>query len=86
MSADSTSKTKRKGARVPGNKAKPITHHSSPITRPVVVVEDDPLLTFRNAIVTPHIAAAPRFNALGDFEDLVIGLDQAFLESTAKDA
>jgi len=37
---------------------------------------DDPLLKFRNAIVTPHLAAAPRFNALGDFEELLVNLAQ----------
>ena len=38
---------------------------------------DDPLLGFRNAIVTPHLAAAPRYNSLEDFEELLIGLDKA---------
>lgn len=38
---------------------------------------EDPLLRFPNAIVTPHLAAAPRFNALGDFEELLLGLDRA---------
>jgi phosphoglycerate dehydrogenase-like enzyme len=38
---------------------------------------DDPLLTFRNVIITPHLAAAPRFNALDDFEELLLGIDQA---------
>jgi glyoxylate reductase/D-3-phosphoglycerate dehydrogenase len=36
---------------------------------------DDPLLGFRNVIITPHLAAAPRYNALDDFEELLIGLD-----------
>lgn len=38
---------------------------------------DDPLLKFPNAIVTPHLAAAPRYNALGDFEELLTGLAAA---------
>jgi phosphoglycerate dehydrogenase-like enzyme len=38
---------------------------------------DDPLLGFRNVIVTPHLAAAPRSNSLSDFEELLLGIDQA---------
>jgi len=38
---------------------------------------DDPLLGFRNVIVTPHLAAAPRYNALGDFEEMLLGLEKA---------
>jgi len=38
---------------------------------------DDPLLGFRNVIVTPHLAAAPRSNALDDVEELLLGIDQA---------
>jgi len=38
---------------------------------------DDPLLGFRNVIVTPHLAAAPRTNALDDVEELLLGIDQA---------
>ena len=38
---------------------------------------DDPLLGFRNVIVTPHLAAAPRYNSMADFEELLIGLDRA---------
>ncbi|HTE14938.1 MAG TPA: NAD(P)-dependent oxidoreductase [Burkholderiales bacterium] len=32
---------------------------------------DDELLSFENVILTPHVAAMPRFNGLSDFEDLV---------------
>jgi phosphoglycerate dehydrogenase-like enzyme len=38
---------------------------------------DDPLLGFRNAIVTPHLAAAPRYNSMADFEELLLGIDRA---------
>lgn len=38
---------------------------------------DDPLLGFRNVIITPHLAAAPRYNSLGDFEELLLGIDRA---------
>ncbi|HXF67310.1 MAG TPA: NAD(P)-dependent oxidoreductase [Burkholderiales bacterium] len=38
---------------------------------------DDPLLGHRNVIVTPHLAAAPRYNALEDIEELLLGLDRA---------
>lgn len=38
---------------------------------------DDELLKFDNVILTPHIAAMPRFNALSDFEDLVRGVAAA---------
>ena len=39
---------------------------------------DDPLLGFRNVIITPHLAAAPRFNSLDDFEELLLGLNHEF--------
>jgi phosphoglycerate dehydrogenase-like enzyme len=35
---------------------------------------DDELLGFDNVILTPHVAAMPRFNALDDFKDLVAGI------------
>jgi phosphoglycerate dehydrogenase-like enzyme len=38
---------------------------------------DDPLLGFRNVIITPHLAAAPRYNSLDDFEELLLGMDAA---------
>lgn len=38
---------------------------------------DDPLLSFRNVVITPHLAGAPRFNSLEDFEELLVGMDRA---------
>ena len=38
---------------------------------------DDELLQFNNVILTPHVAAMPRHNALEDFRDLVRGVAQA---------
>jgi phosphoglycerate dehydrogenase-like enzyme len=39
--------------------------------------DDDELLSFANVIITPHIAAQPRFNALDDLEDMIVGLARA---------
>jgi phosphoglycerate dehydrogenase-like enzyme len=39
---------------------------------------DDPLLGFRNVIITPHLAAAPRFNSLDDFEELLLGINHEY--------
>lgn len=38
--------------------------------------DDDELLQFENALITPHIAAQPRFNALDDIADLITGLEE----------
>lgn len=38
---------------------------------------DDELPKFENVILTPHIAAQPRFNALNDIEELIVGLARA---------
>jgi glyoxylate reductase/D-3-phosphoglycerate dehydrogenase len=40
--------------------------------------EDDPLLAFENVVVTPNTAAQPRFNALEDIEELVVGMAGRF--------
>ena len=39
--------------------------------------DDDELLAFKTVVLTPHIAAQPRFNALNDFEDIVEGMGRA---------
>ena len=39
--------------------------------------DDDELLGFANVIMTPHIAAQPRFNALDDLNEMIIGLARA---------
>jgi phosphoglycerate dehydrogenase-like enzyme len=39
--------------------------------------DDDELLAFQNVILTPHLAAQPRRNALDDFADLVTGMARA---------
>ena len=35
---------------------------------------DDELLGFRNVVLSPHIAAQPRFNALNDISDMLAAL------------
>lgn len=39
--------------------------------------DDDELLSFRNVLITPHLAAQPRFNALNDIADLLLGLEES---------
>jgi len=38
--------------------------------------DDDELLQFENVLITPHLAAQPRFNALNDITDLLIGIEE----------
>ena len=38
--------------------------------------DDDELLQFENVLLTPHIAAQPRFNALNDIADMLTGLEE----------
>ena len=40
----------------------------------------DPLLGFRNVLITPHLAGSPRFNALADFEQLLINIDETLMK------
>ncbi|HXV84493.1 MAG TPA: NAD(P)-dependent oxidoreductase [Candidatus Binatia bacterium] len=35
---------------------------------------DDPLIKFRNVIVSPHLGGSPRFNSLDDIEELIVKL------------
>jgi phosphoglycerate dehydrogenase-like enzyme len=45
---------------------------------------NEPLTRFRNVIVTPHLGGSPRFNALEDFEELLIRMAQTYqAESSA---
>jgi phosphoglycerate dehydrogenase-like enzyme len=39
--------------------------------------DDDELLKFRNVVMTPHIAAQPRLNALDDLAEMITGLARA---------
>jgi phosphoglycerate dehydrogenase-like enzyme len=41
------------------------------------VPEDDELLAFDNVLLTPHIAAQPRMNALEDIEEVIAGVAKA---------
>jgi phosphoglycerate dehydrogenase-like enzyme len=38
---------------------------------------NDPLLNFRNVVVTPHLGGSPRFNSLDDGEELLLNLAHA---------
>lgn len=38
--------------------------------------DDDELLHFENVLITPHLAAQPRFNALDDIADLLTALEE----------
>ncbi|HZD63322.1 MAG TPA: NAD(P)-dependent oxidoreductase, partial [Xanthobacteraceae bacterium] len=37
---------------------------------------DDELLAFDNVVLSPHVAAQPRFNALDDLAELMVGLSR----------
>jgi phosphoglycerate dehydrogenase-like enzyme len=39
--------------------------------------DDDELLSLKNVILVPHLAGAPRLNALADFEEIVDGMARA---------
>jgi phosphoglycerate dehydrogenase-like enzyme len=41
---------------------------------------DDPLIKFRNVIVSPHLGGSPRFNSLDDIEELVVNLGTVLRE------
>ena len=41
---------------------------------------DDELLGFKNVVLSPHIAAQPRFNALNDIADMLAGLAKEIVQ------
>jgi D-3-phosphoglycerate dehydrogenase len=43
--------------------------------------DDDPLLGLRNVIMTPHIAAQPRFNGLSDMEEMLTNMEQVLQQA-----
>jgi phosphoglycerate dehydrogenase-like enzyme len=40
---------------------------------------DDPLIKFRNVIVSPHLGGSPRFNSLDDIEELLVNLARVIM-------
>ncbi len=46
--------------------------------------DDDQLLSFPNVILTPHMAGSPRHNATADFEEMIVGLDEALSPRAAQ--
>jgi lactate dehydrogenase-like 2-hydroxyacid dehydrogenase len=38
---------------------------------------DDELLALDSVVMTPHTAAQPRFNALNDLDEMILGLARA---------
>ena len=43
---------------------------------------DDELLRFPNVVLTPHIAAQPRFNVLNDMADMIAGMARAVTQNS----
>ena len=39
---------------------------------------NDPLIQFRNVIVTPHMGGSPRWNSLDDIEEVIVNLGRLF--------
>ena len=42
---------------------------------------DDPLIKFRNVVISPHLGGSPRYNSLDDIEELVANLAQKLTSS-----
>ena len=45
---------------------------------------NDELLKFDNVVISPHIAAQPRFNALNDLADMMESLSNVLAEQKSK--